>query len=685
MYDLINTSSLPVIWLSALWRACWQGSVAILLVWAVTLCWRRMPPLAQVWLWRAAFLKPFFVLCWAGAITLAILPRSLAVSAPPASFDAQLRPSSSVNQTLPDNHSNSSVDFQPINATPASATPAAQDHFSWRRSVTALVQGMTSWLPWLGVVWIILVVWGCAMLASSWWQTLQLLRTCRRVEDAGVLAMLAELSQRAGLLWPPELHVSEVSGPMLITALSPTIILPALLIEAVDAESLRLILAHEVAHIRQHDLRWCWVALLTQILFFFNPLAYLCVRKCQYAQEMAADALAVKVTEVPESVYGSMLVDTAARMSGVPQTPIMAIGVSESFRAIHGRLRAMAAWQSLSRRQLWITGGTVALFCLFALLPWRLAAQPLPVSATLEVQPYIEVSYKLKTPLAYDTLVVDKQVMLAQALVGNGALFDVDTLRVAVQPDSVTVCAPARSEIQSTKYVSAVEHAMEQTFGAQGFVVDSGQPVYHPVTDAVLQHVIDIIQHRLSGAGINRVSLQACGNQQIALVASKGQVDRETLSALLVPANLEVRLLPTDDQVSEYFQQHPIIVTRNGKTLTDAEAIYGSYLVMTGDKLAPIYDVSPNNVGGAVTFTITNQQAQHRFAEITGHNLRRNLAMVIDGKIMSALVVQGRFDGNGMITGFTDLSAAKRMAAMLNAGALPAPITITSFQPESAK
>ncbi|MCW3053634.1 MAG: hypothetical protein JWN14_2804, partial [Chthonomonadales bacterium] len=44
-------------WLETLIRACWQGGLALGLVWAVCRLVPRIPAAGRCWLWRLAYLK----------------------------------------------------------------------------------------------------------------------------------------------------------------------------------------------------------------------------------------------------------------------------------------------------------------------------------------------------------------------------------------------------------------------------------------------------------------------------------------------------------------------------------------------------------------------------------------------------------------------------------------------------
>lgn len=72
-----------------------------------------------------------------------------------------------------------------------------------------------------------------------------------------------------------------------------------------------------------------------------------------------------------------------------------------------------------------------------------------------------------------------------------------------------------------------------------------------------------------------------------------------------------------------------------------------------------------------------NKDGGKLFAEITGANIDRNLAIVLDGIVQSAPVIRSRIpDGRAIIEGNFNSDDAKLLATVLRAGALPAPVKI---------
>jgi preprotein translocase subunit SecD len=72
-----------------------------------------------------------------------------------------------------------------------------------------------------------------------------------------------------------------------------------------------------------------------------------------------------------------------------------------------------------------------------------------------------------------------------------------------------------------------------------------------------------------------------------------------------------------------------------------------------------------------------NSEGTAKWARITGANIGKRIAIVLDGAVYSAPVVQSKIpNGNSVINGITSLEEAKDLEIILKAGALPAPVRI---------
>ncbi|ACC98118.1 Protein-export membrane protein SecD [Elusimicrobium minutum Pei191] len=86
------------------------------------------------------------------------------------------------------------------------------------------------------------------------------------------------------------------------------------------------------------------------------------------------------------------------------------------------------------------------------------------------------------------------------------------------------------------------------------------------------------------------------------------------------------------------------------------------------------------NVGGdygypEVSFTFSAEGAK-KFGSLTGSNIGKQLAIVLDNTVQSAPSIQSRITRDGRISGRFTMDEARRLAITLRAGALPAPVKI---------
>ena len=98
--------------------------------------------------------------------------------------------------------------------------------------------------------------------------------------------------------------------------------------------------------------------------------------------------------------------------------------------------------------------------------------------------------------------------------------------------------------------------------------------------------------------------------------------------------------------------------------------------VLTG---ANISNASPNfdNNGQSVVSLSFDRDGARKFADITGENVGKRLAIVLDGKVHSAPRINEKISGGqASITGSFTPASANDLAVVLRAGSLPAPVKV---------
>jgi preprotein translocase subunit SecD len=110
---------------------------------------------------------------------------------------------------------------------------------------------------------------------------------------------------------------------------------------------------------------------------------------------------------------------------------------------------------------------------------------------------------------------------------------------------------------------------------------------------------------------------------------------------------------------------------------------------ITGDMIRDAVaqpDTSPNSLGGWYVAIVFTDAGGATFERITGANIKRRFAIILDNRIESAPVIQTRIAGGhaqitlGSADPETQLRDARKLELVLRSGALPAPITPSNEQ-----
>jgi beta-lactamase regulating signal transducer with metallopeptidase domain len=168
------------------------------------------------------------------------------------------------------------------------------------------------------------------------------------------LAAAARLLSRAsprGYCAPgvPLLESAEISGPVTVGLFRPAVVIPATGVG--DTQSLRLVIAHEMAHVERRDCLTQLIVRLACAAYWFNPLFWCAANRIGLERERACDdrVLAAGVDPVG---YSRLLVKVARRQGrSVPRHALTSMAQAAWLeQRIVGILDAAATRGSLSRR-----------------------------------------------------------------------------------------------------------------------------------------------------------------------------------------------------------------------------------------------------------------------------------------------------------------------------------------------
>lgn len=163
---------------------------------------------------------------------------------------------------------------------------------------------------------------------------LQLWRLARAAQQPPRWLCDLWLPLAAGLPRRVQLRLSaRVSRPICFGLGRPVVLLPARLARVERADDLRILLAHELVHIRRRDALTWLIAAAAQVLFFYQPLYWYLRRQLRLAQEFIADAWAAEHAHSPLSYAEKLLQLAREDLRPAPAYATAAVrGPSEFFR-----------------------------------------------------------------------------------------------------------------------------------------------------------------------------------------------------------------------------------------------------------------------------------------------------------------------------------------------------------------
>ncbi len=227
--------------------------------------------------------------------------------------------------------------------------------------------------------------------------------------------------------------------------------------------------------------------------------------------------------------------------------------------------------------------------------------------------------------------------------------------------------------------VTASELVIEQA-GERGLRVSFSPEAVQARLARTVQQSIEIIRRRVDELGTTEPVIQRQGDNRI-VVQVPGLDDPERLKALLgQTAKLNFHLV--DPNVSAYEAQQTRRMPPGTMIVFSESEPAIPYLIqrramVSGERLVDAsMGFDPSTGSPEVLFRFDTVGAK-RFGEVTKANVGRPFAIVLDGKVISAPVIQTAIlGGSGRITGNFSVQEANDLSILLRAGALPAPMYI---------
>jgi preprotein translocase subunit SecD len=208
-----------------------------------------------------------------------------------------------------------------------------------------------------------------------------------------------------------------------------------------------------------------------------------------------------------------------------------------------------------------------------------------------------------------------------------------------------------------------------------------------------VNQALETIRNRIDQFGVTEPVIVQQGDNEIAVQLPGIKDPQRALELIGRTAQLEFKLvdeenyaragagsIPEGDELLMEKRRNPetgvttttpILVKKQtlltGEMLTDAKVSFGGRNGMGANE--PVVSIEFNGEGSRV------------FEKVTGENVGKRIAIVLDNTVYSAPVVKDRIaGGRAVIEGTFSVQEAKDLSIVLRAGALPAPVTVVYNQ-----
>jgi len=208
--------------------------------------------------------------------------------------------------------------------------------------------------------------------------------------------------------------------------------------------------------------------------------------------------------------------------------------------------------------------------------------------------------------------------------------------------------------------------------------------------DAVTQ-ALQTIERRVNELGVAEPIIARTGSSNDQIIVELPGVSEVARAKEIISSTALLELKMVEDGPAS--TKEALLQTRNGVMPGNMEVLPGAsdtaapgdrtdtvyYLVrkvsvVTGRDLRSAKPSLDETNRPAVSFSL-NQDGARKFGKATGENVGRRLAIILDGRVQSAPVIEGRITDEGRISGTFTQQETQDLSLVLRSGALPASLT----------
>jgi protein-export membrane protein SecD len=260
---------------------------------------------------------------------------------------------------------------------------------------------------------------------------------------------------------------------------------------------------------------------------------------------------------------------------------------------------------------------------------------------------------------------------------GRGVVGDAARIRL-IDPTQMEAARTALREIARSP--TSQNDIIEFTEGADGLIeARMTQARLRELSRQAAQQSIEVIRRRIDPTGASEINIARQGDQRI-VVQAPGVTDPEVLKERIgQTAQMTfhmVREVPPEDAAVGRIPPGAMVV-QPYPGIGDRPDVVERRPRFTGERLQRASPMNDPQTGQWVLSFDLDSQGTRIFCRITRDYTRQRFAILLDNQVLTAPTINEPIcGGSGQITGNFTAESASELALMLNAGALPAPLSV---------
>ncbi|WP_307983697.1 protein translocase subunit SecD [uncultured Helicobacter sp.] len=215
------------------------------------------------------------------------------------------------------------------------------------------------------------------------------------------------------------------------------------------------------------------------------------------------------------------------------------------------------------------------------------------------------------------------------------------------------------------------------------------------VRKQAIEQAISTIRNRLDQFGLGELSVtqQGKNNILVELPGVKSMQEEERIQDLISKVAFLQMMAVDEERVARVYemsdfeaQKYNDVILEFAKTTKEAQIaqaqgreakiLLKAVPILDGSMISDARVAYDQNNRPVVSFSLNSEGAK-RFADFSGANIRKRMAIVLDGKVYSAPEIKERIGGgSGQISGSFSVEEASDLAITLRSGALSAPLSV---------